>query len=482
MIKSIINGEAIGGSYFQTVKDIHGNTMDTACLFDEDLQHFSSQLKNVFYAWKNTPLEKRLDAVLSIKQNLEDQAIAESIIESICAEIGKPRIEAETEISESIGFIDYYLDNVSEDMFVYDIEIDPYYQTKKNILKYEPLGIVGIIKPWNYPVSNSLWSIIPALISGNLVVYKPSEHCWHTAMLLTNAIIHSRLPKGVFNTIIGDYRAGQRITECRDIAMISFTGSTDVAIKIQQQALNCGVLRKYSVESGGSDFAIIDKDVNLDFAAEGIVWGAFNNSGQVCTSIENVIVPASCYDEFLKLLIEKTKKLTAGNDYGPIQNSALFEKTKRYLSSIEADDSMVVVEGGVIYNGYLSPTIIKCANIESANSELFSNILRVFSYNENTDLLGELNSLNYGLGCSIWTSSPNDDRIQRLIYGMEVGMIWVNDVNISFPEMPWTGRKNSGFGFNMSLDALKEFSQIKCISIDNNTEDYKDWWFPYEHN
>lgn len=481
MINSIINGKELDESgRLVDVNDIHGDVINSVRVFDENLEHYIPDLLNNFENWRKSSLEVRKDAVLSIKENLENEELANQLSKSISSEIGKPMIEAETEISESIALLDFFIDNVNSELFLSKIDIDPYYETKNNYIKLTPLGIVGIIKPWNYPVTNSLWSIIPALLAGNVVIYKPSEYCCNTANILSDIIMNSRLPKGVFNILFGDWKTGQCITECNKISMISFTGGCDTAIEIQRHSIERGIIRKYSIESGGSDFAIVDKDANIDFATDGIVWGAFNNAGQVCTSIENVLIPEKIYTKFVEVLKEKLAVLKAGRDYGKIQNPKLQKRVLDYLKNVEASSSEQVIFGGILESGYLMPTLISCSETESANVELFSNAIRLFSYSDEKDIYNIVNSSIYGLGCTIWTNEPQSERIHRLINGINAGMIWVNDVNIAFPEMPWIGVKNSGVGFNLSLDAIKEFSFSKSISIDTNGIERKEWWYPYE--
>ena len=481
MINSIINGKELDkNGVLVDIQDIQGIALNTVRMFDERLDFYVAELLEKLDDWKKTVIEIRLDAILSIKENLENEEIANELIKSICIEIGKPYAEAETEISESIALIDYFLDNVTNKTFLSKVDIDPYYVTKNNFIKLSPLGIVGIIKPWNYPITNSLWSIIPALLAGNIVIYKPSEHCCNTARLLADVFLKSRFPQGVFNVIFGDEKAGQRITECKQVAMISFTGSSETAVKIQKLALDFGIIRKYSIESGGSDFAIVDKKVNLDFAANGIIWGAFNNSGQVCTSIENVLVPVEIYSDFIEILKNKASVLKAERDFGKIQNAELKNKITDYLHTVKSDRSIKIITGGEIHDDYLIPTIIACSNYKNSHIELFSNILRIFSYSDETQLHKIINSSDYGLGCTIWTNEPESERIKNLIDEINVGMVWVNDINIAFPEMPWGGVKNSGVGFNLSLDSLKEFSSLKSISIDTNASAQKEWWYPYE--
>lgn len=481
MINSIINGKELDiDGRIMPVKDIYGNTINSVRMFDKDLKAYVPDLLDNFERWKNVPLEIRLDSVLSIKEQLENEKLADKLVKSICSEIGKPLVEAETEISEAIGLLDYFLENTNNSIFLSKVAVDPYYETKSNYIKLSPLGIVGIIKPWNYPVTNSLWSIIPALLAGNVIIYKPSEYCCNTAKILSDIIMSSRLPKGVFNTLFGDGKAGQRIAEAEKVAMISFTGSCETAIEIQRHSVARGIIRKYSIESGGSDYAIIDKNVNIDFATDGVIWGAFNNSGQVCTSIENVLIPEELYTEFVNMLKVKISKLKAGRDYGKIQNPKLEKKVREYLKSVQESLTEKIICGGIVDNGYLLPTLVECSEFESANFELFSNIIRLFCYSDKQEVKNIVNTSIYGLGCTIWTCEPCSERVHRMIDELDVGMVWVNDVNISFPEMPWIGVKKSGVGFNLSLESIKEFSFSKSISIDMDGITQKEWWYPYE--
>ena len=482
MIRSYINGEYISTEAVTEIYDVDGNLEDSVYFFDYALDKYSSGLLTVASSWRQSAIIERVNALRNLKAKLEDEHFAETLARAISKEIGKPMCEAETEVSESIGVLDYFINNVDENTFLKKVELDPYWETKKNFIKLQPLGIVGIIKPWNYPVSNSLWSIIPAILAGNVVIYKPSEYSCMCAKLLSEAIIDSGLPTGVFNIIYGDKNAGERIVECKEVSMISFTGGSGTAQAIQLKSAQMGIMRKFSIESGGSDFAIIDKDADLQFVLDGIVWGAFNNSGQVCTSVENVLLPAEMRGGFIDGLKDRINALKQKSDYGKIQNKRQLEKISGYLKSIKDDVNYSIMLGGEIKDGYLSPTVIECKNIESAGYEIFGNIIRLFYYYNEADIPQLVNSSGFGLGCTIWTSEPESTRINKLIDSLQVGMVWVNDVNIAFSEMPWTGVKNSGVGFNLSLDSIGEFSSLKSVSIDTNTKDKKDWWFPYGDN
>lgn len=482
MISSIINGKKIL-SHTKTnyAYGIDGEKLDTVCVFNDSIEQYVPELHTVFNHWKKTTIPERLNTLVSIKTIFQNEQFSNKLVDSICKEIGKPLNEAETEVSESIALIDFFLDNITSETFISKVEIDPYYETKNNYIKLCPIGIVGIIKPWNYPLTNSLWSILPAILAGNIVIYKPSEYCCYTANILAEAFINSNLPRGVFNILFGDDITGQRLVECKEISMISFTGSTDTAIEIQKKSADFGIIRKFSLETGGSDFAIIDKVIDMDFTINGVIWGAFNNSGQVCTSIENVLVPIEIYSDFTKKLINKIHELRPKKDYGKLQNAALTFKTQKYLNRIVQNPLTNIVTGGYIRDNFLMPTLIECEDFSEINVEVFSNILRIFKYSSEMDIPKIINSSKFGLGCSIWTAEPHSPRINQLIDDLNVGMIWINDVNVSFPEMPWGGVKNSGVGFNLSVDSIKEFSSLKSISIDSNWKINKEWWYPYEN-
>jgi acyl-CoA reductase-like NAD-dependent aldehyde dehydrogenase len=480
MIYSYINGKNIETDVIRDIYDVYGNLEDSVCFFNKSLDEYSKDLINASLLWRHTNIGERKEYLIKLKAKFEEESFSELLANTIMREVGKPRCEAQTEVSESIGLIDFFINNVSDDVFIKEVEADPFWETKKNFVKLQPLGIVGIIKPWNYPISNSLWSILPAILAGNVILYKPSEYCCKCAKLLADSIIDTGLPTAVFNVIFGDNVAGEKIVECKYVSMISFTGGSATARVIQQKSAQLGIIRKFSFESGGSDFAIIDKNVDLDFAVGGIVWGAFNNSGQVCTSIENVLLPTAMRDDFLDKIRRCTDALQNEIDYGKIQNVKLLNKVSDYLKLVRDSDRFNLIIGGEITDGYLKPTIIECKDISSASYEVFSNILRIFYYDDESHIPQLINSTCYGLGCSIWTSEPESPRIASIVDDLHVGMIWVNDVNISFPELPWTGVKDSGVGFNLSIDSIREFSSIKTVSIDTCTNRKKEWWFPYE--
>ncbi|MGB2974283.1 MAG: aldehyde dehydrogenase family protein [Candidatus Competibacter sp.] len=432
--------------------------------------------------WMLTDIKKRKEALRKFVKKLEDNS--EDIARLIHLEIGKPLIEAKTEVDESIGLVSFLLKNGEKILRRRVRTPDPFWSTKKNYVDYVPLGIIGVIKPWNYPLSNSLWSIVPALLAGNIVIYKPSEHSCLVGFKIYELLRDCIAQDGVINIIIGDEYAGRIITKNNQINMISFTGSTETAKKILSDSN--GIIRRYQFETGGSDFAIILDDLSSisDVVIDGLVWGVVNNNGQVCTSIENILIPDKLYPIVVEKLVQKMSLLQKNKDFGPIQNP----QQLNYVLKILEKQIMLggkFLCGGTVEGNYLSPTVIEFSNkvniTEVISDEIFCSAVRIFNYSSIDQVVGIINSGPYGLGCSIWTADPAQEEIGILCQKLDVGIIWVNDVNLAFPELPWSGRKKSGIGSNLGFESLLDYTAPKAISIDiEPITDKKDWWFPYD--
>jgi len=415
--------------------------------------------------WSGLDISKRVDYLIKLKDKLIKSK--KEISELIKREQGKPLIEAEIEFDDCIETINYYSKNAEE--FLGDKNID-----KNNKKIYQPLGIVAIISPWNYPFSTPFWAIIPALIAGNSVVFKSSEEVPFTGLKIKKLFDEVAFPKGIFEIIIGDKNEGKELVNS-DIDMISFTGSVETGKSIMKDSSR--KLHKISLELGGKDPAIVCEDADLNLASKGIVWGVFSNAGQVCTSIERVFVHESVYDKFVSLIIEETKKLKPEKDFGPIINKKLMNKIESHVKDAKDKKAKIILGGEKQGNFYL-PTILTNVtnNMKIMQEETFGPILPVMTFKNLDEAIKLANSTKYGLGTSIWTS----DKKKGISIAKQIqsGMVWVNDVNIPYPSCPWGGIKQSGFGKVLSKEGLLEFVNIKHVNFGNNSK--RDWWYPYE--
>jgi acyl-CoA reductase-like NAD-dependent aldehyde dehydrogenase len=265
--------------------------------------------------------------------------------------------------------------------------------------------------------------------------------------------------------------------------MISFTGSISAGREI---ATECGKrLKKCSLELGGNDPAIVEPDVDLELAANGLVWGAFCNSGQVCVSANRAYVHQQIADELVKRIVDKTKALRVAIDFGPVVSAEQLSAVEEQINDAVSKGATVLVGGKRIDHAkgyYYSPTVL--TNVTSSmrlmTEECFGPVLPIVIVADTQEAVRLANESEYGLGASVWTSDL--EKGQEIAKAIQSGMVWINDVNVAFPETPWGGIKCSGIGSELSEWGLYEYVQRKHINVETSLNDRRDWWYPYQDN
>lgn len=394
-------------------------------------------------------------------------------------EVGRRLLEADIEVIESADMLSYYVDNGPDVLAEERPELnEDLWPTKESKVQYEPVGVIGVIKPWNYPLELPIWSIGAALIAGNTVVFKPSEKSPLVGAEIGRIFEEAGLPDGVLNIITGDGNTGRMLVES-DVDMVSFTGSRTVGRSIAE---TCGRdLKEYALELGGNDPAIIAPDVDLELAANGIVWGSYCNTGQVCVRPKRVLVHDDIYDGFLDLVVEKTENLEKDRDFGPLISREQLETVKDQVQST-LNQGAKLLHGGEEIEGdgyYFEPTILTqvTPEMEVFQEECFGPVMPIMRVDSVEDGVRIANSSDYGLGASVWTGDLQYG--SKIAEQLEAGMVWVNDVNVAFPETPWGGIKDSGSGVELGPHGILEYTNLKHVSIETGDSDTRDWWFPY---
>lgn len=399
----------------------------------------------------------------------------------ISNEMGKRLPEADIEVIESADMLSYYVENANRLLKSKELELNQeLWATKKSIIKYDPVGIIGIIKAWNYPLEIPIWSLAPALIAGNTVVFKPSEHSSFVGLEIGNIFEKAGIPKGVLNIVTGGAETGRFLVENEKVNMIDFTGSVETGRKI---AVACAKsLKKYNLELGGNDSAIVCDDADIELTSNGLVWGAFCNSGQVCVGVKRVFINKNIFKSMSENIVNKTNSLIPNKDYGPIIS-------EEQLTIIESFVNDAVSKGAKILSGgkrleselgyYYLPTVLSkiTSDMKIMNEECFGPLLPIISINNTEEAISLSNDSTYGLGASVWTSKK--EKGLEISHKIKSGMVWINDVNVAFPEAPWGGVKNSGIGIALSDQAIYEYVIQKHISIEESDESKRIWWYPY---
>ncbi|MFG2311095.1 gamma-aminobutyraldehyde dehydrogenase [Streptomyces sp. NPDC048566] len=351
-------------------------------------------------------------------------------------------------------------------------------------VRREPIGVVGSIAPWNYPLQMAAWKILPAIAAGNTIVLKPAETTPFTSLLFAEAATAAGIPDGVINIVTGLGReAGEHLVGHPDVAMTSFTGSTAVGKRVAEIATS--TVKRLHLELGGKAPFLVFDDADLEAAVQGAVAGSLINTGQDCTAATRAYVQRPLYDAF----VERTGALMASvrvgdpfapdTDLGPLISHAQRDRVAGFVDRARA--SARVVTGGEAPQGdlksgaYYAPTLVADAaqDSEIVQAEIFGPVLVVLPFDTDDEGIALANDTPYGLAASAW--SRDVYRANRATREIKAGCVWVNDHIPIISEMPHGGYKASGFGKDMSAYSFEEYTQVKHVMFDNTAVAEKDW-------
>lgn len=347
-------------------------------------------------------------------------------------------------------------------------------------LKYtlrEPVGVCGLIVPWNFPLLMASWKIAPALAMGNTVVLKPAELTSLSALKLAELTLEAGIPEGVFNVVTGRGAiAGDALVRHPDVDKISFTGSTEVGKTVMRRAAD--TLKRVTLELGGKSPNIIFADADLKAAIRGALTGIFYNKGEVCAAGSRLFVERSIYPSVLEQLSAAASKLTLGDPrekttrMGPLVSQTQMERVLNYIEVGKREGAKLLTGGNRASHvcggkGYfVEPTIFCDVDNEMtiAQQEIFGPVLAVIPFDSPEEALLKANTSNYGLAAGVWTQDVK--KALRMAHGLKAGTIWVNAYNLYDAALPFGGYKESGFGRDLGQAALEQYTETKSIWID----------------
>jgi len=476
--KNYINGkwvDAVSGKTFKNINPANHEDIIGEFAYSEkaDVDNAVAAAKEAYKKWRLVPAPKRGDIIRKAGDIFARRK--KEIAKIMTREMGKPTFETEGDIQEAIDTA-YYAASETRRLFGYNAPSE--LENKMNLSFRVPIGVVGVITAWNFPIAVPSWKILPAIAAGNTVVYKPSKETPHSGVVFAEVMEEAGLPPGVFNVLTGVGSMGNMIVEHPDVKVIGFTGSTDIGCKIGEI---CGRLNKrVSLEMGGKNAQIIMDDANLELAIEGALWGAFGTTGQRCTATSRLIVHKDVYEQVVQLLKERAEKLRLGDglkegtDVGPVIHDKALEGIHNYvLKALEEGGRLIcggerATEGELAKGSFYKPTII--ADVEPHHTifkeEIFGPVLAVTKA-ESLDHAIELqNNCDYGLSSSIYTRNVN--HAFKAIRDIEAGITYINAPTIGAEaHMPFGGIKGTGNGHREGgWTVFDTFTEWKTVYVD----------------
>jgi alpha-ketoglutaric semialdehyde dehydrogenase len=440
----------------------------------QDVQRAVEVAKKGFAIWRRTPAPLRGDVLRAVGDILTRRK--EEIARAMTREMGKVLNETRGDVQEGIDTA-YYAATEGRRLFGHTV---PSELRDKWAMSYRrPIGVAGLITPFNFPLAIPTWKTFPALLCGNSVIIKPAADVPHTVTLLVEVLLEAGLPPEVIQLVHGSgSKVGNAMVEHPDIPIMSFTGSTEVGSQIGEV---CGRMHKrLSLEMGGKNAQIVMPDANMDLALDGVLWGAFGTTGQRCTATSRLLLHESIHDEFLDRLVARTRELRLGSgledgiDVGPLINEAALENTARYVEIARSEGNEVLTGGGrargegLDRGWFFEPTILRGVRPGSrlACEEVFAPVLSVISFKDLDEAIRINNEVEFGLSSAIYTSDVRASF--RAMVELDNGITYVNAPTIGAEaHLPFGGVKKTGNGHREGGWEVYEFySETKVCYVD----------------
>ncbi|MFD8968441.1 gamma-aminobutyraldehyde dehydrogenase [Streptomyces sp. NPDC059568] len=433
-----------------------------------------------FPGWAGATPGARSDALHRFAEVLAEQAADLAHAETL--QCGKPiRLSTEFDVP---GTVDNTVFFAGAARRLEGVSAGEYSGDHTSYVRREPIGVIGSIAPWNYPLQMAAWKILPAVAAGNTIVLKPAEITPFTSLMFAQAAQRAGLPDGVINVVSGaGPDAGEHLVGHRDVVMTSFTGSTAVGRRVAEIAT--ATVKRLHLELGGKAPFLVFDDADLEAAVHGAVAGSLINAGQDCTAATRAYVQRPLYDAFVAgvaALMETVRMgdpLDPDTDLGPLISHSHRDRVAGYVDRARGHARVVTggeAPGGELKEGaYYRPTLIVDAaqNSEIVQSEIFGPVLVVLPFDTDDEGIRLANDTPYGLAASAW--SRDVYRTGRATREIKAGCVWVNDHIPIISEMPHGGYKASGFGKDMSVYSFEEYTQVKHVMYDNTAVARKDW-------
>lgn len=431
--------------------------------------------------WSTLPTIERANMVRKIADLIErDQ---EELAELETIDTGKTLEESRWDMVDIAGVFRYYADIADKDAG--EVIASPIPNSQSRVVR-EPIGVCAQITPWNYPLLQASWKLAPALVAGNTLIMKPSEITPLTTIKVFELMEEAGLPEGVANLVLGPgATVGNEFSTSHDVDLISFTGGVETGKRIMQAASHN--VKKVALELGGKNPNIIFKDADIDVAVDNALNAVFFHAGQVCSAGTRLLIEDSIHDTFVEALKNRVANIVLGNgmddktEMGPLISKDHLEKVKAYVEAGNKEGATVLIGGGEPEDASLKdgffylPTILTDCTTEMSvvQDEGFGPVITVERFTSEEEAVKLANDSVYGLSGGVWTQDIA--KAERCVQKMRMGTVWINDVNNYFPQAPWGGYKQSGFGRELGTTGLEEYQEQKHIFT--NLQPEKMNWF-----
>src|SRR5213080_2372924 len=464
--------DAASGATFESTSPANGETIGAFPKSGlEDVDHAVAAAKTAYEEWRLVPAPKRGEVLFRFAQLLAEHK--DDVTELLTHEMGKVRAEAAGDVQEAIDMA-FYMGGEGRRLFgqTTPSELRDKFQMSVRM----PVGVVGAITPWNFPIAIPSWKTLPAIVCGNTVVFKPATDTPALGERYVELFAEAGLPKGVLNIVHGGGgEVGQRLVEHPDVPIITFTGSRETGIAVTKAAAD--ELKHVHLELGGKNAIIVMDDADVELAVEGIVWSAFGTSGQRCTAASRVIVHEGVYDELARRLVARVEQMRLGpgwedeTDVGPLINRAALDKVHSYTAIGESEGAKLLTGGEIAENGgglYYRPTVFGDAEpgMRIAQEEIFGPTTALIPVDSFEEAVRAANSVKYGLSSSIFTRDVN--KAFRAMRDLQTGITYINAGTTGAEvHLPFGGTKDTGNGHREAGQAaLDVFTEWKSLYVD----------------
>ena len=463
--KNLIDGEMVdNGDWLEVLNPANEQVVGRVPAAGKDeLDRAVAAARRAFKSWKKTSHEERQQVVQGIAAAIKENA--DELFRLLTTEQGKPHAQAQQEIYGAAGLA------AAQSTLTLDDVVNQDDDTRLSRTRRVPVGVVGGIVPWNFPIMMAIQKIVPALVAGCTIVLKPSPFTPLTTLRIAE-LIKDVVPAGTVNIITGEDTLGPLITGHPDIDKITFTGSTATGKKIMEGA--AGDLKRITLELGGNDASIVLPDADVEKVAEQLFWSSFSNAGQVCIAAKRIYIHEDIYDDLSKAIAEYAKTVVVGDGsqqgtgVGPIQNKKQYERVLELIQDAK-DNGYKFLTGGdkdPSGTGYYVPITILDNPPEDARivaEEQFGPVMPLMKFESVDEVIERANNSEYGLAGAVWTKDT--DKGVEIAEQLETGTVWINEFMQLSPFAPFGGHKQSGFGAEYGIDGLKEFTYPQVITV-----------------